>query len=465
MYESKDIIRVVKDIYGEGVSSDVIDRYTDNYLPRIEYHKLLLNGSDKIVIELVKDKDIVRQEILNILVVILATTHIKFILSSFSEDDMEIKNNKLYIKGLRYSKYLMDKVNEYNNINTIDKIDIIHFDAYLGKHNLAISQKVVISARPEDFIKCSENTTGWRSCFRIDGEYHCSTNAFYTDKRFLVSYIESSSGMKIGRRWLHIDYDLPIVSSGKEYGTYSRDTIKKVREYIQALINKDKWCSYINDKSYNVDGCYCDTEYTISYVKGNKPSDYSIYNYIEDGINYEGYVGDGKWYDNMCVCEECGERCDADDIIYIDSEDRSICHYCIDSHYSWCDVHDRYERNDEEFYVYYIRNTRYIGCRVGVLDEGIYVVDYDDNLILMDDAIWLVDTEEYVHCDSGDYYYYEQDCEYYSMDWYRDNIVTCIDNNKELHRNDCYYCDIDNEYYEDEENMPIKEEEEDEKAN
>lgn len=465
MYESKDIVRVVKDIYGEGVSSSVIDRYVDNYLPRIEYHKLLLNGSDKIELELVKGKATIREEILNIFVTILATAHTKFILSSFSEDDMEIKNNKLYIKGLRYSKYIIDKASEYNSINTMDKIDIIRFSDYLGKHNLAISQKVVISARPEDFIKCSENTTGWRSCFRIDGEYHCSTNAFYTDKRFLVSYIESSSGMKIGRRWLHIDYDLSIVSSGKEYGTYSRGTIKKVREYIQSLINKDKWCSYINDKSYNVDGCYCDTEYTISYVKGNRPSDYSIYDYIEDGINYEGYVGDGKWYDGGCICAECGERVSEDAMIYIAGEERSICYSCTDDYYFYCDSHDRYERNDDnEFYEYYIHNTSYRGCREGVLAEGIYVVNYNDNLILMDDAIWLVDTEEYVHCDSGDYYYYEEDCDYYSMDWYRDNIVTCIDTDKKLHRNDCYYCNIDNEYYEDEENMPIKEEE-DEKAN
>lgn len=464
MYESKDISRIVKGIYGKGVSSNVISRYVDNYLPRIEYHKLLLNGSDKIEIELVKDKDNVRQDILNILVDILATTHTEFIIASFSEDDMEIKNNKLYIKGLRYGKYLKDKANEYNNINT-DKIDITHFDTYLGKCNLNISQKIVISARPEDFIKCSENTTGWRSCFRIDGEYHCSTNAFYTDIKFLVTYILSPSGKKIGRRWLHIDYDLPVVCNGKEYGTYGYGTIKKVREYIQSLINKDTWVRYINDTSVDVSGCYCDTEYTVSYVKGNKPSYYSIYDYIEDGITYEGYVGDGRWYDNSCVCDECGDRFDEDDMLYIDGEERNICYHCTDDYYSYCDIHDRYERNyDNEFYEYYNHNTRYRGCREGVLAEGIYVEDYDDNLILMDDAIWLADTEEYVHYDSGDHYYYEEDCEYYSMDWYRDNIVTCIDTDTELHRNDCYYCDIDNEYYEYEENMPIKEEE-DEKAN
>ena len=81
----------------------------------------------------------------------------------------------------------------------------------------------------------------------------------------------------------------------------------------------------------------------------------------------------------------------------------------------------------------------------------------------MDDAIWLEDTEEYIDCTNYDYYYYEQDGNYYSMEWYRDNIVTCIDTGNEILRADSYYCDIDNEYYEDEENMPIKEE--DEKAN
>lgn len=461
MYESKDISRIVKEIYGSGVSSDVIDRYIDNYLPRVQYHQLLLNGNDRIEIEIKKDIATVRD---NLLVNLLHINHYRKISSAFNEDDMVFKNNKLLIKGQRYSKYLINVVKNIN-ANTDDKIDIMEFEKNLSKCNLSIKQKVIISARPEDFIKCSEDTTGWRSCFRIDGEYHCSTNAFYTDKRFLISYIESSSGKKIGRRWLHIDYDLPVVCSGKEYGTYGYDTIKKVREYIQALINKDKWCSYLNDNSVNVDGCYCDTEYTVSYIKGNRPSDYSIYDYIEDGINYEGFVGEGKWYDNGCVCDECGERFDEDDMIYIESADIYVCQHCTDNYYTYCHIHDRYESNDEEFYEYYSHNTRYSGCREGVLTEGICVVDYDDNLINIDDAIWLVDTEEYVHCDSEDYYYYEEDYEYYSMDWYRDNIVTCIDTDKELNRNDCYYCDIDNEYYEDKENMPIKEEEEDEKAN
>ena len=325
MYESKDISRIVKEIYGSGVSSDVVDRYIDNYLPRVQYHNLLLNGNDIIEIEIIKNKEEVLQELMTKLYMILPSIYIKHISDDIiNEDDVEIKNNKLLIKGKRYSKYLIDKVTSINaTMGDLDsKRDIIDFEKDLGKYTLAIKQKVIISARPEDFIKCSEDTTGWRSCFRIEGEYHCSTNAFYTDIKFLVTYILSPSGKKIGRRWLHIDYDLPVVCNGKEYGTYGYDTIKKVRGYIQALINKDTWVRYINDTSINVRGCYCDTEYTVSYVKGNKSNDYSIYDYISEGINYEGFVGDGRWYDDSCICDECGDRSDIDDMIYVDSDDR-----------------------------------------------------------------------------------------------------------------------------------------------
>ena len=112
----------------------------------------------------------------------------------------------------------------------------------------------------------------------IDGEYHNSTNSFYCDNRFLVSYILSSSGRKIGRRWLHIDYEEEIISNGKQYGTYGVGVAKVVREYIQKLVDSEAtWVSYDNDCNDNdADGVYCDSGYRTSYKKEKGPYDWSI---------------------------------------------------------------------------------------------------------------------------------------------------------------------------------------------
>lgn len=443
LYNKEQIADIVRSNYDD-VGNDVINRYCNHYLSRINYHKLLLGGKDKVKIEIKLYPSQIKEKIYN------------FVKRNFNSRiantlSLEIKNNKVYINGRRPIKAILEKIKKYNEeaekeAKIEDSIccscfNLTKAEETLQHLDLTTTFKVIISAKPEDFINCSENTTGWHSCFRKDGEYHTSTNAFYTDDRMLISYITTPDGRKIGRRWLHIDYNKQVVCSGKEYGTYPDTVAKNVREYIHALINKDvKWYSFKQDSTFHdVQACYQDTNYTISYIEGNKDSDYCMYSEMEDGLDYNDEVYEGKWYsEDIIVCDECGRRHNEDDSYYIEQGDYYVCNDCIDN-YTYCDYHSRYESNeDNEFHSY----GRYgnVACTEGAIDSGEYVYDIDGDIIKIYDAIYLEDCDEYVSNDSGDYIYLEDEEHFVSTEYpyikhngnyYSENYIIKEEDNEE----------------------------------
>lgn len=415
LYNKEQIADIVRDNY-EDVGNGVISRYCNHYLPRINYHKLLLGGKDKIEVEIKLSPFQIKEKIYNFV-------NFYFNRSIANNLSLELKNNKVYINGRKPIKAILEEIKKDNEEGK-KEADLIFLpynltkaEEILQRLDLTTTFKVIISAKPEDFINCSENTTGWHSCFRKDGEYHTSTNAFYTDDRMLVSYITTTDGRKIGRRWLHIDYNQKVVCSGKQYGTYSDKVAKDVREYVQALINKDvKWYSFKQDYiHYDVLACYQDRDYIVSYIEGNKDSEYCIYKEMEDGLDSNDEVNEGEWYGEAMVCEECGIRHNEDDSYYIEQGDYYVCNNCINN-YTYCDYHSRYEVDeDNEFYKY----DRYgnLTCTEGAIDSGKYVRDIDGDILKLEDAVYLEDCDEYVSNDSGDYIYLDDEEHFVSTEY------------------------------------------------
>ncbi len=414
LYNKEQIADIVRNNY-DNVGNGVIDRYCNHYLTRINYHNILLDGKDKVEIEIKLSPFQIKEKIYD-----FVKCHFNSRLAS--NLSLEVKNNKVYINGRKPIKAILKEVKKYNEeAKKESEISVLPYnltsaEETLQRLDLTNTFKVIISAKPEDFINCSENTTGWHSCFRKDGEYHTSTNAFYTDDRMLVSYIATADGRKIGRRWLHIDYNKNVVCSGKQYGTYSDTVAKVVRGHIQALINKDvKWYSFKQDHTFHdVQACYQDSNYIVSYIEGNKYSEYCIYSKMKDGLDSEDEVNEGRWYGEAMVCEECGRRHDEDDSYHIEQGDYYVCNNCIDN-YTYCDYHSRYEASeDDEFYSY---GRYYITCTEGAIDSGRYVTDIYGSIIKRDDAIYLEDCDEYVSDSSGDAIYLEDCDEYVSTEY------------------------------------------------
>lgn len=419
LYNKEQIEQIVKNEYNDGVSNGVIGRYCNHYLSRINYHNLLLDGKDKVEIDI----KLSNYEIKNKVYEFVRINFNRMIAKKLS---LEVKNNKVYINGRKPIKAILEEIKKYNKEEEKEAeledfpyilYNLTKAEETLQRLDLTTGFKVIISAKPEDFINCSENTTRWNSCFSKDGGYHTSTNAFYTDDRMLISYITTADGRKIGRRWLHIDYNQKVVCSGKQYGTYSDKVAKYVREYVQALINKDvKWYSFKQDfVHYVVQACFQDIYYIVSYIEGNKDSKYCMYKEMEDGLDYEDKVNEGSWYGETMVCEKCGRRHNEDDSYYIEQGDYYVCCYCIDN-YTYCDYHSRYEvTEDTEFYGY----GRYgnSACIEGALESGEYVRDIYGDILKLRDAIYLEDCDEYVSTDSFDYIYLEDEEYYVSIEY------------------------------------------------
>ena len=59
MLSNKELYTLVTTTYSDygydSVDSDVINRYVDNYEPKVNYHSLLLNGKDRIEIEVARN--------------------------------------------------------------------------------------------------------------------------------------------------------------------------------------------------------------------------------------------------------------------------------------------------------------------------------------------------------------------------------------------------------------------------
>lgn len=442
LYNKEQIADIVRNNYDD-VDNSVIDRYCNHYLTRINYHNILLDGKDKVEIEIMFSLFQIKEKISNFV-------RYHFNSRIASNLSLEIKNNKVYINGRKPIKAILEEVKKYNEeakkeseilaLPYIRPYNLTRAEEKLQHLDLTTTFKVIISAKPEDFINCSEKTTGWRSCFRKDGEYHTSTNAFYTDDRMLVSYITTTDGRKIGRRWLHIDYEQQVICSGKEYGTYPDTVAKDVREYVQALINKDvKWYSFKQkDTFHNIQACYQDNNYTVSYIEGNKDTDYCMYSEMEDGLDHNGEVHEGQWYRESMLCEECGRRHNEDDSYYIEQGDYYVCDNCIDN-YTYCDYHSRYEAEaDNEFYSY--DRWGNFACTEGAIASGEYVIDIYGDIININDAIYLEDCDEYVSCGSGGYIYLEDEEYYvstdypyieYNGDYYSENYIIKEEDNEE----------------------------------
>lgn len=433
LYSKEQIKQIVNNEYNGDVGNGVIYRYCNHYLTRIDYHKLLLKGKDKIEVEFNLSTIQIKEKVKDFV-------NVHFNKSIANNLSIEVKNNKVYINGKKPIKAILEEIKKYNEEESNLVYNLTKAEETLQHLDLTTTFKVIISAKPEDFINCSENTTGWHSCFRKAGEYHTSTNAFYTDDRMLISYITTADGRKIGRRWLHIDYTQNVVCSGKVYGTYPDNVAKDVREYVQALINKDvKWYSFKQDDvCHDVQACYQDLDYIISYIEGNKDSRYCIYREMEDGLDNEDEVGDGKWYGEKVICEECGIRHHTDDGYYIEYGDYYVCNCCI-ANYTYCDYHNRYEANeDNNFYSY--GSYGHMACTEGAVDSDEYVRDINGAILRVDDAIYLEDCDEYVHKASDDYIYLEDEEHYVSINYtyilhngqyYSENYIIKEEDNEE----------------------------------
>jgi hypothetical protein len=83
--------------------------------------------------------------------------------------------------------------------------------------NFSGTRKLVISIDPLDFFQMSENTTGWRSCQSLNGQYKTATLAYLMDRTTMVAYVLTNSGKKCWRQLIYVAPEMNYAVQSRQY--------------------------------------------------------------------------------------------------------------------------------------------------------------------------------------------------------------------------------------------------------
>ena len=138
----------------------------------------------------------------------------------YAAENKIIKAGYKVVKAFKY--FIEDKV-ELRKLQDMAS-QIIQEDKFHGK--------ISISIHPLDYLSVSENTSGWRSCHALDGEYRSGNLNYMADKTTLICYISKSDSWdeklpnfpedvpwnsKTWRTFLYVSEDKSMMLASKGY--------------------------------------------------------------------------------------------------------------------------------------------------------------------------------------------------------------------------------------------------------
>jgi hypothetical protein len=161
-------------------------------------------------------------------------------LSFFSElsDEEIIKNTiateknilgKKFNAGMKISRLLLQLIPSIGDARDSFQKEYSKFVEQFSKE-----RTLVISIHPADYFMMSENTTGWRSCQSLDGQYRTATLAYLLDKATMVAYILTDSGKKCWRQLVYVSPDSCYLVQSRQYPSantlYNREASAFLKE-------------------------------------------------------------------------------------------------------------------------------------------------------------------------------------------------------------------------------------------
>jgi hypothetical protein len=333
-----------------------------------------------------------------------------------------------------------------------------------GIEKVELKEKVpvVVSIDPYDFITASENTTGWRSCFRFGGEYHLCTNSFARSEDLLITYILDDSGNKVARSFLGLKYlskytpeDILIFNGGSYYEGgecgYNKDLRKSLYNKL-GISPKAFKVSVMNSSSSDFN--YFDS-YKVARVKdstffiekedlsGAMRIKYDMYSKVFTPINLEGDdIGELSAHrlSNMS-CECCGGSYSEGELYYVLSHNREserICEYCIENRdeYYFCEGEGAYFSREYSQPIEEAEGGGYLFSEEYLKNnENLYILGYDSygnySFGDIDDYLYIRDTEDFIradevyNCEINGWYIPEEDAIFiFDKEYYIDREYT-----------------------------------------
>lgn len=235
---------LVDSSYGMGASKSVMKKYVDTHAQAKEHiYKLFGN---KLRVEKEIDVTVNSEEVYNVIGDFKSylSTNKKFIFArslveaiNYSEfltnslcKDYDFFGTKLP-KGMKVSKALTKLLLPEHHHEVTTKHSMLY-------QTLFTKGKVVLSIDPVDYITMSSNSSGWKSCHRLNGgEYATGPLAYLNDSSSVICYIESRTPCRFSFR-------------GKEY-THSNKTWRQIALVSPELEYSIQERQYPNDNAMN----------------------------------------------------------------------------------------------------------------------------------------------------------------------------------------------------------------------
>ena len=360
---------------------------------------------------------------------------IMVLIDSLSLD--EVTNNKIYRdkyyiddetiiakKDFKVSKairLLLSDQDNFAQLNDKSKTKRDIFDIEYSKFQSACYCKgeLVISIHPLDYLTMSENTAGWQSCHRLQGEYRSGVLSLLSDSTTIVSYLKQSSDCNIygvdwnSKKWRQLIF-VDIQRFSAIYSRQYPNENEAIAEESRKLLNHAmiKYCKAnvhpnIGDnwiKSNKFDRVSF-TEKSDLFFNDLSNIEYRTYTFLKDIGNAPNVtIGDhvlclncsddldlaDSFFCSNCssigICDDCecniGEGND-----YYTIQDRLICDNCRRNNYMFCEYCEQIVENDE---INFADRYEMYACD-NCIEHHFYTCDECSELILSCDTIEIQD--------------------------------------------------------------------------
>ena len=123
-----------------------------------------------------------------------------------------------------------------------------------------ISGYLCLSVHPLDYLSSSENTSNWRSCHALNGDYRAGNLSYMCDKSTVVCYIRGTDYVKLPRfpesvpwnnkKWrmlLFVSDNWNALFAGRHYPFFSEELMDKVREIWNKRLPYMPFTNWHND--------------------------------------------------------------------------------------------------------------------------------------------------------------------------------------------------------------------------
>ena len=330
-------------------------------------------------------------------------------------------NTAKFPTGTRTSKYFKVIVENHDNVVVREHADKLSQAFSVLLESLMQDAVVVLSINPLDIAMASVHTTGWKSCYALEGVYRTAPLAMLLDEGTVLAYaylhkteyypLGIELPRKIWRQWVNINFDQNAALFMKEYPKQLLFVAKQVRAMVAGILNthagfdpNSTWVKLninsnrirIYNSAYIYDDPICaaivlksahDAADVLEFSLGAE----EIYCFECSHLRQDDLHSSFNCLDcSQYICVYCDSIIPTEDDVYRAPNGDPYCECCFDERFVYCsycsETVDRCDAHyidyDYEYYCDYCFNDLFTQCNhcdCTIRWEDAITVDHDGN--------------------------------------------------------------------------------------